>query len=282
EEFMRMQKSLDNLKNAQLRQKNYLFFKTLWKDFDLVIDDNKTNSLYIISERYNIFIKVKHGGYIPSSGFLLIDSLGKFEFNGKSVIDIGCGETGILAHYLFAREASSVVGIDIDPSAIAHAKHSSNVSDYITWIVYDAGNILTNNKFDVIISNPPQMPMSFELRKQLKDWHDSCGDTGIELITQIIKRASTGLRSGGEIFILVFDFLGVRESYNNTLSIEEIGCRYGFSCEIIKSYPKTVRKGGQTEKSISWIKHVYPKYRFGRDTEGNLCYNALTVRFQHS
>lgn len=247
-----------------------------------MLDGNETNNLYIISKKYNLFIRARPNGYIPRSGFLLIDSLEEFEFRGKSVIDIGCGETGILAHYIFACEASSVVGIDIDPSAIAHVKYSSNVSDCITWIMCDEDQILKDNKFDVIISNPPQMPMSFKKRKKLKDWHDSCGDTGKELIIKIIKKASMSLGSGGEIFMLIFDFLGVTESYNNTLSIKDIGHRHEFSCEIIKSYPKIVRSGGQTEKSISWIKHVYPEYRFSRDTEGNFCYNILAVRFQRS
>jgi len=244
-----------------------------------MLDNNKPSDLYIISEKFNLCIKIKPNGYIPKSGFLLINSMHKFSFLGKVVADVGCGETGIIAHYLYARQADSVWGIDIDFAAIEHAKKCSNVSGCINWLSSDFC-FMKNKKFDVIVSNPPQMPMSNKNRRKLSNYHDSPGKTGKELIFKILKESSSCLNKDGAVFMLIFDFLGVTESYNSFPSVKTVSREYGFSCDIIDVYSSVIRNGGQTEKNISWIKSIYPKYNFKKDDSGNLCYNTMVVKFQ--
>lgn len=235
--------------------------------------------LYIVSDNLGLCIKIKHGGYTPKSGLLLTDYLWQTDLKDVSLLDLGCGETGILAHYAFARGADAT-GVDIDPSVISHAGDSSNRSGEITWMISDLFSNLNGCGFDLVVSNPPQMPMPFEERRKLKDWHDSSGNTGRETIARILGTASPYLSTNGEIIILIFDFLGVKERFGSFPSLEEIGCQNGFSCEIVESHPKLVRRGGQTERNVSWIQEVYPKYNFGEDERGNRYYNILIVKFK--
>lgn len=237
------------------------------------------DNLYVVSDNFGLCIKIKHSGYTPKSGLLLVDYLWQIDLEGMSLLDLGCGETGILSHYAFARGADTT-GVDIDPSVISYVRDSSNRSSEITWIISDLFSNLNGCRFDLIVSNPPQMPMSFEERKKLKDWHDSSGNTGRETIVRILEVASLYLNTNGEIIILIFDFLGVKESFGSFLSLEEVGCQNGFSCEIVGSYPKVVRGGGQTEKNIPWIQKIYPSYGFRRDAKGNCYYNILIVKFR--
>lgn len=241
-------------------------------------EKNQADNLYAVSDKFNLCIKIKHGGYIPKSGLLLANYLKQFDLESKTILDMGCGETGILAHYALARGAN-VTGVDIDPSAIVHARNSSNRSNEIVWIISDLFSNLNGCKFDIVISNPPQMPMPFEERKKLRDWHDSPGNTGRETIVRILETVPLYLNRRGEILILVFDFLGVKESFSPSPGLEEIGYRSGFSCEVVRSYSKPIRRDGQTEKNISWIKKIYPRYIFKKE-EGNYYYNILIVKFR--
>jgi len=242
-------------------------------------EKGQEDNLYVASDNLALCIKARRNGYIPRSGLLLTDYLWQIDLTNTTVLDLGCGETGILAHYALARRAN-VTGVDIDPSAIVHVRNSSNKSGEITWIISDLFSNLNGCKFDVIISNPPQMPMPFEERRKLKDWHDSSGNTGQEAIIKILKTAPLHLNINGEIIILIFDFLGVKERFGPPLSIREISYQNGFSCEVVGSYPKLVRKDGQTEKNIPWIKKIYPEYYFEKDVEGNYRYNVLIVKFR--
>lgn len=239
----------------------------------------ENDDLYIVSEVINLFIRVRAGGYVPKSGFMLIESINKFDFTDKMVVDIGCGETGIVAHYIYTQNARSVVGVDIDEVAINHVKNSSNFSNRIEWILGDFRDI-KNGAFDVIVSNPPQMPMSTADRVKLDNCHDSPGETGREMIVEILKTSANILNKGGRIFMLIFDFLGVDRSFNNDLSLKEICADYGFSCEIVGTYPKIIEEYGQTGKNIPWIKNIYPYYFFETNKDGNLFHNILVVEFK--
>ena len=243
------------------------------------MDEKNPDNLYIISNKYSLSIKVRPNGYIPKSGLLLIESLNKFNFSGKSVIDIGCGETGIIAHYLSSRMATQVLGIDIDPIAINHVMNSSNISSQINWMLGDFCS-LEINQFDIMVSNPPQMPMSDINRKKLNNYHDSPGKSGQEMILNILTKSIHHLNQNGSVFMIIFDFLGIKETYNSLPSIESVVSRYGFSCDIIDTYPSVIRCGGQTETNLPWIKHFYPKYNFIKDDTGNILYNTMVVKFQ--
>jgi len=116
------------------------------------------NEIFIISERLNIFIKVKKDGYIPKSGLLITDYLDKINIYGNT-LDIGTGETGLLASYMNAKGANTVTGCDLDESVIKYVKKASLIKNEINWIISDVFSNIKKEGFDFIISNPPQLPI---------------------------------------------------------------------------------------------------------------------------
>jgi methylase of polypeptide subunit release factors len=221
--------------------------------------------LFVLSERFDLFIQLKPGGYTPKSAFLLISSLYDFDFSCKKVLDFGCGETGILAHFAHVQGAEEVTGIDIDPAAIEHVKTCSNVSHEIQWITSDFQG-LSLNKFDLIITNPPQMPMPTTKRDLLLDWHDSPGEEGTEVIFNILEQSSCDC----DIFMIIFDFL--------KKAVEEKAKHLGFNMSVKTKTRKAVRPGGQTEKNLGWIKKMYPNYQFIEKAD-KLYFDILVIKF---
>jgi methylase of polypeptide subunit release factors len=228
-------------------------------------DDGK----WLISEQLNLIMKIKPGGYVPKSGLILAQYLqDNIDLCCRRVLDIGTGEVGFLAQYAFAAGASTVIGCDAELDAIEHAKGCSNTSYQIHWQVSDVYLQLDKNNsgFDVILSNPPQMPMQNQ-----GSWHDygfRGSNDGRAVIQRIIKSAPQWLSPGGRIFMLIFDFLGIEQSYDSCPNLCQFADEMNMSCKIVGRYPKIIRHGGETEKNLGWIKEVYPKYKFKQCQNG--------------
>ncbi len=75
-----------------------------------------------------------------------------------SVLDLGCG-TGILA-LVAARYAQEVVGVDIDPRAVACASRNAelNLTRNVHFLLGDGYAPVGRQVFDLIIGNPPFYP----------------------------------------------------------------------------------------------------------------------------
>ena len=170
-----------------------------------------------------------------------------------------------------------VVACDMDREAIYHAKKASLIANKILWLVGDTFSPITKAcKFDLILSNPPQMPMP-----QRDSLHDYGGYDGRDVIVQIIEKVSNYLNCNGSFFLLCFDFLGVTERYNTNYSIQEIARRNGLSCKVCAGYQRSIRKRGQTEKNLPWIKRIYPDYKFKKNSEGNFYHKILILELKH-
>lgn len=242
-------------------------------DFALLEDD--AGNQFIESDNLNLSIKIRKGGYIPRSGLLLIDYLNSINIDGD-VLDIGTGETGILAHYMYARGTHNVIACDKDASAINHAKSASLFAENISWIISDIFSNIKKRLFDYIVSNPPQMPMPYK-----GNLHDYGGYDGRDTILEIIKNSPVYLSPNGRLFMLCFDFLGITENFNSDLSICMIASKYGLSCRVVKAYKKPIRRGGKTEESKQWINKIYPKYKFQKSSNGDVYYKIFILEFKH-
>lgn len=181
---------------------------------------------------------------------------------GKTV-DIGTGETGILAHCLRKSGASSVLATDVDASAISWAQRASPESSGIDWrqcnLIPDD---LREGCYDLIVSNPPQMPMP-----TVGSAHDYGGEDGRLYVLKIMETAGLLLTSTGKLVMLTFDFLGISDGCGQE-SLSQIGARMGFETRIISAHRRYVRSGGQTERNIEWIRSVYRGYNLKTDTSG--------------
>lgn len=249
-----------NLKNA----------KRMSESFYLAESTDKPKIIF--SSDLSISIEIKDNGYIPKSGLILAEELRKLTVTGQ-VLDIGTGESGILANCLLALGASKVIATDIDPDAIQWAHQASNISHLIQWENCDLCNYPLNQRgsFDLIVSNPPQMPMEYPGHS-----HDDGGLDGRDTILRIIERAPDLLRPNGKLIILCFDFLGIEKSLNCQPSISAISKKMGLKMKVLSRHRRSIRKGGKTEESLPWIQKVYPQYLFSKN-DGNIFYEILVI-----
>ena len=101
-------------------------------------------------------IKFTGERYIPSEkGIIRYEHLHRYFVCldlvvGKSVVDIACGEG--YGSYLLAGSAESVVGIDIEPECISHAKNKHN-KDNLTFLLGSCDKIpVDSQSVDIVIS----------------------------------------------------------------------------------------------------------------------------------
>ncbi len=113
----------------------------------------------------------------------------------KSALEIGCG-SGFLGKYIASTFASikKMVFVDINPFAILCAKDNTKElhikKEFFTsrW-----QNIKKNEKYDLIICNPPYLPRPYSVDKNPYE--------GISLMREIILSGKDHLNEGGSIVI---------------------------------------------------------------------------------
>jgi SAM-dependent methyltransferase len=237
----------------ELKLEQYSPFAGL-KGFFLASD--KSGARFVLSKDPEYSIQIRPKGYTPKSGILLCKYLTKLA-NNKKVLDIGTGEGGLLAIHAAKSGARSVVAIDINRQAIIWANKNINLNK-LRNIHLSNGDVYpkTNSRFDLIVSNPPQMPMERGAH------HDSGGADGRKIIMSIIKGASSRLNKNGAILLLLFDFLGVTERYGIQPTLKDILLSEGFRLDVLGSHERVVRKEGKTLQSLKSILKSYPKFRF--------------------
>ena len=77
----------------------------------------------------------------------------------KKILDIGTG-SGCIAIILKKNLRSEVTGIDFSAEAIEVAKKNSKKSNHsIDFIFVKLENYVPNSRFDIIVSNPPYIPI---------------------------------------------------------------------------------------------------------------------------
>lgn len=236
------------------------------------LDTDADGKKTLLSGKVGVAMQIRDNGYIPKSGLLLVEQFRKLKISGRA-LDIGTGETGILANCLLALGASEVFASDVDSEAILWARKASGMGSNITWYncdLFPTTNI-TSGYFDIIVSNPPQMPMPYE-----GHFHDYGGEDGRSSIVQIIEKSKYLLSPSGKLILLCFDFLGIEES-GDQATIIELAKENGFKTKVLSRHSRIIRKGGKTEENIDWIKKIHPWYSFQRDNHGNYYHEVLIL-----
>lgn len=116
--------------------------------------------------------------------------------NAARILDVGTG-TGIIALMLAQRNASDIMGIDIDKASVAEAQHNilqSPWKDKIKILLGDFCNeslINTLGTFDILVTNPPyfihSMKSPFENRNIARHSESLPFETLIHNATKILK-----------------------------------------------------------------------------------------------
>ncbi len=136
------------------------------------------------------------------------------EFKGKTVLDIGTG-SGCIAIMIKKLSEKEVTACDISKKALEIAvKNAKNLHAEVNFI---ESNLFENisGKFDIIVSNPPYIPMKtmFELQKEVIGHEPHLAlfaedEEGVEFYKKIIEKAPLYLNKGG---YLCFE-IGINQS----------------------------------------------------------------------
>lgn len=158
--------------------------------------------------------------------------------NAKKILDLCTGSGAIavsLAKYLPETE---ITAIDISNEALKIAKKNAinnEVENQITFISSDLFTNLNDEKFDIIVSNPPYIKRSVidtldeEVKKEPHIALDG-GDDGLYFYRKIIKGSYQYLKYGGYLFleigfdqkIDVIELIENEENYTNTYSKKDL------------------------------------------------------------
>lgn len=142
--------------------------------------------------------------------------------SGDYVLDIGTG-IGIQA-IVAARTAEKVLATDINPNAIEIARSNAELNK-IRNIEFRISNLFekVNEKFDLIIFNPPYLP-SHEEDMLSASW--AGGKNGVEVINKFLQSVANYLKPGGKFEILISslnDPENIKKKFNeNNLGFEII------------------------------------------------------------
>jgi len=256
-------------------KKIYKIPKNAKKDFELI--EKEKNIIGIKNKKMGYSILFREGGHLPNSGLLFCKSLNKFDFSNKKVFDVGVEESGILSIHASYLGAKEVIGIDVDSDAVCWAKKNVEKNHLSSKIKIRKDSIFRNNlptNLDFILSNPPQVP-SPEIT--LSATHDSGGRDGRIFIKKLIDLGKRNLKEGGMLIFTAFDFLGVEKPYGKNGTLFQLLKKNRMNPLLIDCFSKEARKGGYTEKSLGWIKMIYPFYKERRSRNGNLLYNMFIV-----
>ncbi len=170
----------------------------------------------------------------------LIKELNILENKKIKILDIGTGSGCIPIALAKSFPEAEIVAIDISNDALELSKKNvlENKIKNIKLIKSDLFENLENEKFDLIVSNPPYIPEKlFEtLELSVKDWEDPkaliAKDEGLKIIKEIISKAEYFLKINNEFveknlpqLILEIDYLQGKQvsdfmKSNNFFNIE--------------------------------------------------------------
>lgn len=168
---------------------------------------------------FGLTFKTDHRGLIPRSETemlveFVLDEIHKKNLVSPSILDIGTGSGCIAISMAYKLQNSRVVAVDVSTEAIELAKENAvdlGFSEKVEFICLDALNNEFNQSFsegfDVIISNPPYIPLheKEELQVEVRDFEPDVAlfvNEGSEFYRKITHDANVMLNPGG---ILAFE-----------------------------------------------------------------------------
>ena len=137
--------------------------------------------------------------------------------NFKQILDIGTG-TGCIACMIAKLTEAQVLGVDISSEALSIALENTSKMKLFNKAVFRKSNIFSgiqeNEKFDLIVSNPPYIPISEKknIQKEVTYEPDNAlyvqDNKGIEIYRKIISDAPKFLNKNG---YLIFE-IGINQA----------------------------------------------------------------------
>jgi len=145
----------------------------------------------------------------PETELLIYKIVSLFKKKSANILDIGTGSGCILLSVLSELTKSRGIGIDISKNAIQIAKENSerlNLSNRSKFKIFNIEDF-NAGKYDVIISNPPYIPLRDikNLDKDVKHYEPLValkgGIDGLDLIKKVIYKSTILLKKNGILVI---------------------------------------------------------------------------------
>jgi release factor glutamine methyltransferase len=121
----------------------------------------------------------------------------------RRLVDAGCG-SGALAATLALETGAEAWGTDISPAALVVASDNARrLSAPVRLVACDLLSALADRCFDLVVSNPPYVPLSDKdgLQREVRDYEPHvalfAGPTGCEFYARLAVEARRVLRPGG-------------------------------------------------------------------------------------
>jgi release factor glutamine methyltransferase len=118
----------------------------------------------------------------------------------RKTLDVGTG-SGAIAVTLALETGALVIATDISTSALKVAKeNASRLGAGVEFVACDLANALTGS-FDLIVSNPPYVPSTEALPREVRDFEPDAalygGEDGLAIYRRLIPEAERLLKPGG-------------------------------------------------------------------------------------
>jgi release factor glutamine methyltransferase len=121
-----------------------------------------------------------------------------------NIVDIGAG-SGAIAITLASESGHRPLRIfatDISPGAIrVAAANAKRLNAQVNFIVCDLASALADHSFDLVVSNPPYVPIADSLPREVREHEPAlalfAGQDGLEMYRRIVPEAERLLKPGG-------------------------------------------------------------------------------------
>ena len=138
----------------------------------------------------------------------------KYVRPGGRVLDLCTGSGALAAAIKKLRPGAEVWAADISEAALALAKENAErLGVEVKFVQGDLFSPVANEKFDVIVSNPPYIPEDLRGRLQAEVEREPAlalfaGDDGLDFYRRIVKDAPAHLLPGGRLCLEIGDGQG--------------------------------------------------------------------------
>jgi release factor glutamine methyltransferase len=125
----------------------------------------------------------------------------------RRILDVGAG-SGALAVTLQLETGAATWATEISPAAAAVARENARrLESEITVVVCDLMAAIAPDSMDLIVSNPPYVPLAARegLQREVRDWEPHvalfAGESGFDVYDRIVADAPRVLRAGGWLIL---------------------------------------------------------------------------------